>query len=772
VCFEQLRVVNEKRLLGLIIGLFVLLGTVYALTTPVFEASDELWHYPMIEHLANGNPLPVQVFDPAEAGPWKQEASQPPLYYYLGAALTFWIDTADMATVRWLNPHVDSGRLTEDGNINLVVHDPEASRWQGTQLAVTVVRLASVMLGAATVYMTYRIAKLAVPGRPEVALGATAINAFTPMFLFISGAVNNDNLVIPLASLALLLMIQTVRQPGDKRWARLGRPLALGLIIGLGALTKISALGLLLLAAFSLFMVRWSQEGRPVSLRGLSMVLGRAGLSFLLVAGPVVLVAGWWYARNVQLYGDWRGWNAFIAVLGQRAHPASLAQLWDERWGFMSSYWGLFGGLNVAMPTWIYQTLNVVAIIGVIGFVVYFLGLVRKWLANDRVRMPGVGGLVANGLGFIERYIGLVLCLLWAAAIVVGLIQWATATWSSQGRLVFTAISALCTLLAVGLVAWLPMRAARGVMAVLVLFMLVISVAAPVAWIKPAYRVQDAIARTAMWEMNLDFGDSLRLVAFDMYPKEAQPGDTVAVWLKWQALREMERDWSVFVHLNDPAVNIPVAQRDMYLGQGLVATRLMKPGDVVTDRYVLEIPETALAPADLTLAVGLYDFYTGERLAASEGLEAAELTQVSLRPREGAAPNPLAVKFEDQLELVGFNMAKRRLLPDDVVSLTLFWRASRELGTDYSLFAQIVDEDTTRWASQDLALPTSTWRPDDVQQIQVSMQLDGETPVGVYPVVVGLYTRGEDGAFNRLQTVTAEGRLTDDFFTLTQVRVD
>ena len=58
---------------------------------------------------ADGNPLPVQVTDPALAGPWKQEASQPPLYYYVGAALTFWIDASDMEQIRWLNPHVDNG---------------------------------------------------------------------------------------------------------------------------------------------------------------------------------------------------------------------------------------------------------------------------------------------------------------------------------------------------------------------------------------------------------------------------------------------------------------------------------------------------------------------------------------------------------------------------------------------------------------------------------------------------------------------------------------
>ena len=208
---KQLIARYEPRLLRLILLLFVLLGWSYALTTPVFEASDELWHYPLIKFLADGNPLPVQAFDPDEAGPWKQQASQPPLYYWLAAATTFWIDTDDLPQVRWLNPHVDNGIITTDGNINMVVHDPNANPWQGTLLAVRVIRVLSVLLGACTVYLTYRIAREVAPNRPEIALGAAAINAFTPMFLFISGAVNNDNLVVPLASLALWLMIRLVR---------------------------------------------------------------------------------------------------------------------------------------------------------------------------------------------------------------------------------------------------------------------------------------------------------------------------------------------------------------------------------------------------------------------------------------------------------------------------------------------------------------------------------------------------------------------------------
>jgi dolichyl-phosphate-mannose--protein O-mannosyl transferase len=115
-----------------------------------------------------------------------------------------------METVRWLNPHVDNGVLTDDGNINLIIHRPEkeAFPWQGTILAVRLIRLASVLLGACTVYLTWRIGRIVFPSRPELALGAAAVNAFTPMFLFISGAVNNDNLAVALSSCALFLMLR------------------------------------------------------------------------------------------------------------------------------------------------------------------------------------------------------------------------------------------------------------------------------------------------------------------------------------------------------------------------------------------------------------------------------------------------------------------------------------------------------------------------------------------------------------------------------------
>ena len=787
---------HEKSLLSLIWGLFVVLGITYAITTPVFEASDELWHYPMIQHLANGNSLPVQVFDPAEAGLWKQEASQPPLYYYLGAALTFWIDTSDMEQVRWLNPHVDNGVLTPDGNRNLAIHDPAASQWQGTLLAVHIVRIASVFLGALTVFLTYLIAKETIPNRPEIALGAAAFNAFMPMFIFISGAVNNDNLALPLASLAVLLMIRAVTQPVNsgqtiRKW------LLLGVVIGLAILTKEGTFGLLPLAWGTIFIAQWQQISGKSSIpnpqtqifKDLLQALGKSLAYFALMLIPVVAIAGWWYWRNLQLYGDWLGWSAFIAVLGERAQPASLAQLWDERVGFMMSYWGLFGGVNVAMASWIYAVLNTTLVVSMVGFVVFALQKIKGLGLKIKATGINLQSFIITLLDFVIENFGLVVCLLFSGAVVYGLIQWATTTWSSQGRLVFTAISTLNVLFAIGLVGWLKnKRLARWTIGILAGFMLAIAVSTPFIWVQPAYRPETyAMPRTYIprqvrindTEM-ADFGGIIRLVDVAIEPTELgtltiQPGDYVDIRLTWETLAPLDRNWSVFVHLNDPVLGVPIAQRDMYTGQGLRPTSLLQVGEMIENYYRLSVPTTAVAPAQLAVTVGLYDFETGERLKLPNGQDAITLGILTLKNKEGEYPNATAVNFGNEIALVGYELSPRRTEAGNTVDLVLYWEAQRPLTENYTFFAQVVGEDTTRWGSNDLAPPegTFTWQPDEVYEVHMPITLPPDTPPDVYPIHLGAYTRTDDGGFQRLQLVTEDGRITqNDFLLLTKIRVD
>ncbi len=784
---------NENRWLALIIALFILLGMTYALSTPVFEASDELWHYPMIRHLADGNPLPVQVFDPALAGPWNQEASQPPLYYYLGAALTFWIDASDMETIRWQNPHVNSGEITVDGNRNLTIHDPAWNPWQGTLLAVRIVRLFSVLLGAATVYLTYLIAKETVPTRPDIALGAAAVNAFLPMFIFISGAVNNDNLAIPLASLTLLLLIRIVGKERaitgqtktgnclrDRRyWSHW---LLIGVVIGLALLTKEGTFGLLPLAWGTAFVSLWQGEvGRGntavLTIKQLIIILGKAIFVFLIMLIPVLLIAGWWYYRNLVLYGDWLGWNAFIAVLGQRGHPASIVQLWSERQGFMMAFWGLFGGVNVPMPMWIYTLLNIVLILSVFGFILYLIQTIRRWIKQSPI--SNLQSLIPNLLAFTAHYFGLIINLLFAAAVVYGLITWATTTWSSQGRLVFTALSSLCLLLVIGLVGWLPKRPSRFILLGLAGFMFTVAALAPFLWIAPTY--QAPVYAAPPEREGVQFANGLRLLGYDISATELQAGDVIDVTLEWEVTEQMDRDWSIFVHLSDPVLGRPIAQRDMFHGQGLRPTSLLNVGERVTTRHRLQLPNTAIAPAELQLNVGLYDFATCpicERLSVVDaGLlpvdaEAVTIGDVGLTAVSGTTPNPISVNFEKGFELVGYELNPRQTTGDETVDLTLYWRLNTPIRDDYTFFAQLVDAQTTRWASQDLPIPTAQWAVGDVIPVPMQLTVRADTPADVYPIIIGLYILSDEGEFVRLQRITEEGRLTDDFLELTLLRVD
>ena len=776
---EQFTAPLAGRVLGLIMVAYLMLGLVYAFTTPPFEASDELWHYPMIQHLAAGNALPVQVFDPAAAGPWKQQASQPPLYYYVGAALTFWIDQSDMDEVRHLNPHVEPGVLTTDGNRNLAVHDPAESPWQGALLAVYIVRVASLLMGLATVYLTYRLGQLLLPERPVIALTATGILAFTPMFLFISGAINSDNLIIPLAAWACFLMIRLVQVPTttpQSRWRRYG---GLGLVIGLAALAKIPGTGLLLLAVGTAFIESWIRLERPVTFPGLLSVTRATLAAFGTVLIPVLVIAGWWYWRNVQLYGDWRGWSAFIAVLGQRSQPASLSQLWDERWGFMLSLWGMFGGLNVAMPTWIYYVLNTLVIIAVPGFLLYFLPRLWQWWQTERLTPEPIWQRSLNTVfAGVEHFFPWVLCILWCLAVVVGLIQWATVTWSSQGRLVFYALPMLMVLLASGLLGWLPHRFCRPVGSALVGFMFVLSALAPILWIGPTYQPEVGCSTAPEQPLNISYNDQIRLIGYDGLTETAEPGETVRVRLHWQIEAPMSQDWSVFVHLNDPVLQIPVAQRDMYLGQGLLATSFLRPGDCIQNEYALNVPTTAGAPAELELVTGLYEFETFARLPLRDGGDVAVIDGLELVPAAGAYPNATSVNFGDQFELVGYELDQRRTTAGGAIRLRTYWQPLQVIDADFTFFAQVLEDfggANTRWAAFDSAPPEGTisWSADEVYVVELPLQLAEETPVGILPIVIGVYTRTDDGGFANLQLVTEDGRLTNEnFWSLTQIRID
>ncbi len=792
--FAPVDFVRQHWSIALILVGFIVLGTVYSVVTPLFEASDELWHYPFVKHLADGGGLPVQ--DPQIEQPWRQEGSQPPLYYALGALATFWIDTSDLAEVRWLNPHADIGVETADGNLNMVVHtEREAFPYRGTALAVHIVRFLSVLMGAGTVLCTYLIALEVFPGQKTLAAGAAAFNAFVPMFLFISGSVNNDNLTILFCSLTLLIMVRLMRgsRPPSQipntqypipNWSSvIGHWALLGLIIGLGALSKASALGLIPLTALGLALSAWQRRTKSMRHR----IAWFSG-SFATVLVVSFAIAGWWYLRNWLLYRDPSGLSTFVAIVGPRLPQPTLRQLLGEWEGFVKTFWGLFGGVNVAMEPAAYWVLNALAILGLVGLTI----------ALGRALFSRFTFHVSRDDSALITHHSLLILLTWPIVLFLALIRWTTITKASQGRLMFPAISAISVLLALGWSQWGPRRYQKWLLGIVGGLMFALAAVAPFHYIAPAYAkpvlspalsevegkvegpvlLSEAKVEKIPHRLDVTFGGKAKLLGYEASDEETKPGESVEVTLYWLSLAEMDRDYTVFVHLLDEN-DLVIAQRDTYPGLGTYPTRLWREGDSFADRYVLTLPPTVFAPCTGRFEVGLYDFASGERLLATgpDGQPLGDnvrFHQIAVLPHEDSpVPNPVDFNFEGRIALAGYDLDQRTVRPGETIHLTLYWRALAKMSEDYTVFAHVLGEEDRIWAQRDSqpqggAVPTSSWQMNQVIEDHYDLTIKSKTPPDVYDIEVGLYLAATG---TRLGVLDEGGRLRDNRVFLSKVRV-
>lgn len=802
---SQPQVVN--RWLWLILLGYALLATTYSVVTPLWEASDELWHYPMVKYLAEHRlQLPIQ--NPAETTPWRQEGSQPPLYYMLSAALTFWIDTSDFERVQVLNPHADMGQVVPDGNVNIAMHNPaiEAFPWQGTVLAVHLVRLFSVFLGGVTVLMGFRLAQELFPKQPAVWYAATLFTAFNPMFLFISGSVNNDNLSTALAAILLVAIVRLLKRTTAPTIPML---IGIGIAAGAGMLAKFNIGFLLPIIALALGIV-------ALRLRSWRTFLVGA----VITGGLTVAIGGWWYVRNWSLYGDPTGLNVFLDIVGRRAIPANAAQLWSERHTFLMSYWGFFGGVNVPLPTWIYTVCNGLAAIALVGLVgALILTVIGRF--NPRRTNRETSNLVEQW----QVWVGQGLTLIWIAVIGVGLIRWTSETWASQGRLAFAAITAISLWLAVGL--WnigrvFGRRAGGIILSAAAVWFVAIALGAAVQ-IRATY--DDPYAPVLGFSNGAATSAPAQLTGATLLGSFIQPdrpeGARLAIYdqagaesyaVQFATRRSVDltfatenlpagfvRNWSLAVQIETPE-GVLVGQRDMYLGQGLWATSQLA-SLVVQQRSIAQpwrnrvaVPLTAWnvpGPSDQPIQLRAYlVFYhrpTGDRLIfrpAQDGIRADKdnrllLADFTLDP---AIQQKQPINFGDEAELINYDVSSLLVNRGQPVSVTLYWRARRPITKDYRVFVQIVKPNSTTvlvnsdGMPADWTRPTSSWQVGELIVDRRTFTIPAEAAQGDnnWTLAVGMYALREtpDGPkFDRLRVIEPDGSQANDFVYLARVRV-
>ena len=154
------------------------------------------------------NTLP-QVETPVD--PWiRQEAAQPPLYYWLASWLIRPFDTAGTQEAVWLNPQSRLGDAAALSNRNFVVHTA-AEQWPWADYVWAAAPGPVVFDRAGAGNAAGDLQRWAPSsgrrGR-EIALLATALVGFLPQFLFLHASVSNDPLIIFFSSVTLWWLLR------------------------------------------------------------------------------------------------------------------------------------------------------------------------------------------------------------------------------------------------------------------------------------------------------------------------------------------------------------------------------------------------------------------------------------------------------------------------------------------------------------------------------------------------------------------------------------
>ncbi len=708
---------HAHRLVAVILAAFVVLAATYSIVTPIFEAGDELWHYPFVQSLATGHGLPVQ--DPNVQTLWEQEGGQPPLYYTLGALATFWIDTRDLPARLWRNPEAKIGIPLDYGNKNMVVHtSAENFPWHNTALAVHLIRFCSILLSVFTILCTYLLA-LEIDADKTLAAVAAAIVAFNPMFIFISASVNNDNLAVMLATLALWLLTRFITHDTTTR-----QFIILGIVLGLAALSKVSDLGLLAIAAGVFVFLLWRGRGEKT--------FGSFVTGSIVCAAIVVALAGWWYVRNWLLYGDPLAFNVWVAIAGGRPTPATLSTLLGEFQGFRISFWGNFGGVNIIAPDWVYIVLDAFTLLAALGLMI---GLVRRGLPR-RLALPAV----------------------WLGLIVILLIRWTLLTFASQGRLIFPAISAAAILMAFGFKQFSAFRKPRPVLRTtlyaLPMFLFGFSVLTPFALIAPTYALPARLPSNAYVpnQTLITFDDQAELVGYALAQKSVAPGEELPLTVYWRARSRIAEDLSVYIRLFDSTGKI-IGRWEAFPGGGLYPTRLWQPDEIIVDSYRVPVSMDAHGPGVGRVEVGLFRRVPLENLSARDPhgntitpmIARFKITGQSHVQVEGAHE---PINFGDKIALVGYTHSQT-VAAGSTLTVKLYWRSLASIKDDYTVFVHLVDVNGMTVAQkdaqpQDGAYPTSFWDVGETIADEYAVAIPRDLAASDYRIEIGIYRASDN----------------------------
>ena len=559
---------SRRRSLVLLLVTFIILATIYSVVIPLGEAPDEVSHLQYVQQLLARHRLPT--LDIA-AG----EAHQPPLYYALGALLIAGIPNPQIEILA--NPDWQLWNLDTP---NLLLHTrQEQFPFENGALAWHLLRLFSVALGAVTIWATYWLALEFFPNDPWLALASAAFVAFIPAFTFLSAVVNNDNLVITLSAVALLVFFRTLR---GARVLLLG---CLGLLLGLAALAKISALAL------------WF----PI---GVAMLLGwHSGwrcnrfVSIAIVFGVALMLVAPWLIYNQLAFGDPLNSAYMLRYSTPRAAPMTLADWGIYATRMFESLWGKFGGaVSLVMPLIVYQVLSIFVVLGFIGALPQF----DDWRKGRMPRPAQLGWVIS--------------IMFWGLLAAAQIRLMLTMMGMDQARQIFAGLPSLSIFIVAGILR-LSLQRRKLAAIILTIGMGLVGIAA-LYFATSIYAPRYASPSIASAAAPIDFGGQIRVLDYRIEPAQVARGESISVQIDWQAVRDVtENDWLMLqlVGANEASV-----QQEGVPSNGRTTTDWWRTGQVFSSQHIIAVP-TEIALGKYQVRLGLHPFGRWEWLPVRGG---------------------------------------------------------------------------------------------------------------------------------------------------------
>jgi len=673
---------RSRRALSIILFLYLALGLWYSVAAPLGEAPDELAHFRYIRYIVDHGRGPRTGEEREVVG---YKGHEPPLYYALCAAATSWVDTSVLPGLKEIDPDRYPRHSIPDEVLirDAVLHtEDEAFPYEGAVLAWHLARVLSVLLGAGTVAIVYLVARDVFPLEPGIAVGAAILTAFVPQYVYLSSALNNDNLAVLLSTVALWTIVRIARDGGTARQYAL-----LGLLIGLGRLTKFYTVILIPMAVAAIAFASWRSRSVRKLLIGVSILLA----VLLLVSAPWLwsiepdhaeLVPQGWAGRAHRLLDvvhmeRWFSSQGRGTVGGgATALPRALLNFWRQepgRWALLlfKSYWAFFGAVTLEAGAGVYVLFLVVALLCLAGLVLMVVRQVRSKRMTES-SLIALGALTLQTLAFL-------------LVMVINYGVMNRLPGPAQGRHLYPAIGAVSILFSVGLSELFRRRFELAIVG-LGLAMLTVTVWCLPAYILPGYLAPLPVRTVECPELqhavDVRFGDALALVGCDLPETEIVPGGTASLSLYWRGLRPMPEDYVYSVSLVD-GDGRGYRLWEGHPAAGRYPTRAWDPGDYVRDSLLMAVPSCVEPGRQYRLSVEV----RSNSMMTEEVLGRADLPCLQVVAEGSRHPTTiLEADLGDGLVLTGYDVVSGDGYAEGPVSVgyrgglgvILYWRHEGE----------------------------------------------------------------------------------------------